>query len=210
MPAYVELVIGREDAAVEDLERRLEQRRPRALQDHRVLLREGRRQRALPRSAGQRQLDRWAGPGGPGHERKASGPGLSQEGPSRRNHCLAYPQMPEKRTEGYRPFSLIPGMCVGFLCKKVDLHAEKVPAMLPGMDKVAQATKQIGQRLRSARAGAGFTLASVARQAGLSESFLSRLERGQVVASIANLIQLAEVLGLGLHELFQSTSAPAR
>ncbi|HYI03926.1 MAG TPA: cupin domain-containing protein, partial [Reyranella sp.] len=28
--------------------------------------------------------------------------------------------------------------------------------------------------------------------------------------SIANLIQLAEVLGLGLHELFQSASAPAR
>jgi transcriptional regulator with XRE-family HTH domain len=82
--------------------------------------------------------------------------------------------------------------------------------MLPGMDKIAQATKQIGHRLRSARTGAGFTLASVARQAGLSESFLSRLERGQAVASIANLIQLAEVLGLGLHELFQSTSAPAR
>ena len=67
------------------------------------------------------------------------------------------------------------------------------------MDKIAQATKQIGHRLRSARTGAGVTLASVARQAGLSESFLSRLERGQVVASIANLIQLAEVLGLGLH-----------
>ena len=50
----------------------------------------------------------------------------------------------------------------------------------------------------------------MARQAGLSESFLSRLERGQAVASIANLIQLAEVLGLGLHELFQSESAPAR
>jgi transcriptional regulator with XRE-family HTH domain len=87
---------------------------------------------------------------------------------------------------------------------------EKVPAILPGMDKVAQATRDIGNRLRSARIGAGLTLASVARQAGLSESFLSRLERGQAVASIANLIQLAEVLGLGLHELFQSANAPAR
>jgi transcriptional regulator with XRE-family HTH domain len=78
------------------------------------------------------------------------------------------------------------------------------------MDKVAQATRDIANRLRSARIGAGATLASVARQAGLSESFLSRLERGQAVASIANLIQLAEALGLGLHELFQSASAPAR
>jgi transcriptional regulator with XRE-family HTH domain len=78
------------------------------------------------------------------------------------------------------------------------------------MDKVARATRDIGHRLRSARVGAGITLASVARQAGLSESFLSRLERGQAVASIANLIQLAEVLGLGLPELFQSVSAPAR
>jgi hypothetical protein len=52
VPAHVELVVGGEDAAVEDLERRLEQRRPRALQDHRAFLREGRRQRALPRSTG--------------------------------------------------------------------------------------------------------------------------------------------------------------
>jgi transcriptional regulator with XRE-family HTH domain len=78
------------------------------------------------------------------------------------------------------------------------------------MDKVTQATRKIGSRLRSARIGAGATLASVAHQAGLSESFLSRLERGQAVASIANLIQLAEALGLGLHELFRSDSAPAR
>ncbi len=82
--------------------------------------------------------------------------------------------------------------------------------MLADMDKVAQASREIGNRLRSARIGAGVTLASVARQAGLSESFLSRLERGQAVASIANLIQLAEALGLGLHELFQNASAPAR
>ena len=78
------------------------------------------------------------------------------------------------------------------------------------MDKIPDATREIGNRLRSARVGAGATLASVARQAGLSESFLSRLERGQAVASIANLIQLAEALGLGLHELFQSANAPAR
>ena len=78
------------------------------------------------------------------------------------------------------------------------------------MDKLARTTQEIGRRLRSARAGAGLTLAAVARRANLSEGFLSKLERGQATGSIANLIQLAEVLGLGLHELFQSDSAPAR
>lgn len=78
------------------------------------------------------------------------------------------------------------------------------------MDKVARATQDIGRRLRAARTGAGMTLASVARQAGVSEGFLSKLERGQAAASIANLIQLTDVLGLGLHELFPSDGAPAK
>jgi transcriptional regulator with XRE-family HTH domain len=78
------------------------------------------------------------------------------------------------------------------------------------MDKIARTTQDIGRRLRAARVGAGLTLASVARQAGVSEGFLSKLERGQAAASIANLIQLADVLGLGLHELFPSDGAPAK
>ena len=78
------------------------------------------------------------------------------------------------------------------------------------MDKIARTTQDIGRRLRAARLGAGLTLASVARQAGVSEGFLSKLERGQAAASIANLIQLADALGLGLHELFPSETAPAK
>jgi transcriptional regulator with XRE-family HTH domain len=78
------------------------------------------------------------------------------------------------------------------------------------MDKLAATTLDIGQRLRAARQGAGLTLAETAAKAGVSEGFLSKLERGQVAASIANLIQLTEVLGLGLHELFASVRAPAR
>ncbi len=65
------------------------------------------------------------------------------------------------------------------------------------MDKIARATREIGRRLRAARLGAGLVLAEVAAKAGVSEGFLSKLERGQVAASIANLIQLAEALGLG-------------
>ena len=78
------------------------------------------------------------------------------------------------------------------------------------MDKIARTTQDIGRRLRAARLGAGLTLASVARQAGVSEGFLSKLERGQAAASIANLIQLADALGLGLHELVPSETAPAK
>jgi transcriptional regulator with XRE-family HTH domain len=77
------------------------------------------------------------------------------------------------------------------------------------MDKVAEATRDIGRRLRAARQGAGLTLAGTAARAGISEGFLSKLERGQTAASIANLIQLTDALGLGLHELFASAGAPA-
>lgn len=78
------------------------------------------------------------------------------------------------------------------------------------MDKIARATQAIGRRLRSARLGVGLTLAETAVKAGVSEGFLSKLERGQTAASIANLIQLAEALGLGLHELFARDDAPAK
>jgi transcriptional regulator with XRE-family HTH domain len=78
------------------------------------------------------------------------------------------------------------------------------------MDKIARATQEIGQRLRQARSGAGRTLAEVAAKAGVSEGFLSKLERGQASASIANLIQLTDALGLGLHELFTGPNTPAR
>jgi transcriptional regulator with XRE-family HTH domain len=78
------------------------------------------------------------------------------------------------------------------------------------MDRIAQATLDIGRRLRAARSGAGLTLADVAARAGVSEGFLSKLERGQATASIANLIQLTDALGLGLHELFAGPDAPAK
>jgi transcriptional regulator with XRE-family HTH domain len=79
------------------------------------------------------------------------------------------------------------------------------------MERLAEVTLAIGHKLRTARLGAGLTLAEVATRAGLSEGFLSRLERGEIAASIANLIQLVDVLGLGLGELFGTMAgAPAR
>src|SRR5262245_12270504 len=78
------------------------------------------------------------------------------------------------------------------------------------MPRLAETAREIGRRLRSARDGAGLTLAEVARRAGVSEGFLSKLERGQASASIANLLQLADALGLGLHELFAGGTTPAK
>jgi transcriptional regulator with XRE-family HTH domain len=78
------------------------------------------------------------------------------------------------------------------------------------MDRIARTAREIGRRLRGARLGAGLTLADVAARAGVSEGFLSKLERGQSNASIANLLQLTEVVGLGLDELFSAGTTPAR
>ena len=67
-------------------------------------------------------------------------------------------------------------------------------------------TQQLGRRIRAARNAAGQTLSDLAGRAELSEGFLSRLERGQASASIANMIRIADALGLGLHELFAADS----
>lgn len=78
------------------------------------------------------------------------------------------------------------------------------------LNKVETASQEIGRRIRSARVGAGLTLADLAGLTHLSEGFLSKLERGHASSSIANLIQITEALGLGLHELFAHDTAPAR
>jgi transcriptional regulator with XRE-family HTH domain len=62
----------------------------------------------------------------------------------------------------------------------------------------------IGARLRAARQSAGLTLAAVAEQAGLTKGFLSRLERDEVSPSVASLVTVCGVLGLGVGSLFQA------
>jgi transcriptional regulator with XRE-family HTH domain len=61
----------------------------------------------------------------------------------------------------------------------------------------------LGERIRAAREAAGLTLKVVADKAGLSQAFLSRLERGQVSASIANLLEIARVLGVSVGALLE-------
>ncbi len=62
--------------------------------------------------------------------------------------------------------------------------------------------REIGRRLRAHRTARGLTLRALARQAGISEALLSRIERGQVATTVANLVTLAARLGVGLGEIF--------
>lgn len=61
--------------------------------------------------------------------------------------------------------------------------------------------RQIGQGIRRARLANSMTLAVTAQRAGLSEAFLSRVERGEAQSSIASLVQVCAVLGIALQDL---------
>lgn len=72
-----------------------------------------------------------------------------------------------------------------------------------------ESLRRIGERIREARQGLRMTLDDLGRAAGLSTTFLSRLERGQVACSIGNLLQIAGALDLAPAALFDS-EAPQR
>lgn len=61
----------------------------------------------------------------------------------------------------------------------------------------------VGQRLRAIRIARRRTLREVAESAGLSESFLSQVERGRASGSIASLRRIADSLGVNIADLFQ-------
>jgi transcriptional regulator with XRE-family HTH domain len=69
----------------------------------------------------------------------------------------------------------------------------------------------IGGRIRATRLARGLTLGQVAAAAGLTEGFVSKLERDQVSPSVASLVSVCEALGLRVGELFEPpTSAIVR
>ena len=65
----------------------------------------------------------------------------------------------------------------------------------------------LGARLRALRLGREWTLDELARQAGLSKSYLSRLEEGERQPSIAALLSLSQAHGLPLASLFTGGSS---
>jgi len=73
-----------------------------------------------------------------------------------------------------------------------------------------QLAAQIGSRIRRARTANALTLSALAQRAGLSEAFLSRVERGEAASSVANLVKICSVLGLGLQDLLGESAKPDR
>src|ERR671929_1031353 len=66
----------------------------------------------------------------------------------------------------------------------------------------------VGERLRAIRRSRRATLRTIAARSGLSESFLSQVERGQSSASIASLRRIAEALGVSMADLFEPDGVP--
>jgi transcriptional regulator with XRE-family HTH domain len=66
----------------------------------------------------------------------------------------------------------------------------------------------VGERLRVLRGFRRLTLRAVADRSGLSESFISQVERGRSNASIGSLKRIAEALGVTMADLFGSDGPP--
>lgn len=74
---------------------------------------------------------------------------------------------------------------------------------MPSSATDVQNDVDVGERLRVIRGTRRFTLREVAERAGISESFLSQVERGRASASIASLRRIADALGVSIADLFQ-------
>ena len=78
------------------------------------------------------------------------------------------------------------------------------------MTEAATVHVELGERLRAIRQLRRKTLKDVAGAAGISESFLSQLERGRTNATIATLQRLATALGIEVSDLFSTGSSRPR
>ena len=67
---------------------------------------------------------------------------------------------------------------------------------------------ELGERLRAIRLLRRRTLREVADAAGVSESFLSQLERGRTSGSVASLQRLSAALGIEVSDLFATYALP--
>ena len=66
----------------------------------------------------------------------------------------------------------------------------------------------VGERLQALRRFRRCTLREIAQRSGLSESFLSQVERGRSSASIASLRRIADALGVSMADLFEPDGPP--
>src|SRR4029453_9028331 len=88
---------------------------------------------------------------------------------------------------------------------------EQAEIVLDESLETRQLVQAVAARLREARRTRRLTLRALSEKTGLSEPFLSRLERGRVSTSIANLILITRTVGIDLGRPFQDrarTTAP--
>ena len=62
--------------------------------------------------------------------------------------------------------------------------------------------KNLGQRIRTLRKQKGLTLVEVSEKTGVAQATLSRIETGTMIGTIESHEKIAEVLGIGLAELY--------
>jgi transcriptional regulator with XRE-family HTH domain len=74
---------------------------------------------------------------------------------------------------------------------------------LPSEPAEPSLNDSVGRHLRRVRQRRGMTLAAVAAEARMSESFLSQLERGLTGASLDTLARLAQALGIKIADLLE-------
>jgi transcriptional regulator with XRE-family HTH domain len=79
---------------------------------------------------------------------------------------------------------------------------------MPSSAPDVAAEVDVGERLRALRRFRRCTLRTIAERSGLSESFLSQVERGRSSASIASLRRIADALGVSIADLFEPEGLP--
>ena len=79
---------------------------------------------------------------------------------------------------------------------------------MPSSAPDVRAEVDVGERLRDIRRLRRATLKTIADRAGVSESFLSQVERGRASASIASLRRIAGALGVSVADLFEPGGPP--
>jgi DNA-binding transcriptional MerR regulator/mannose-6-phosphate isomerase-like protein (cupin superfamily) len=86
------------------------------------------------------------------------------------------------------------------------VHLMKTQGLLSNSSS-AQKPSSVGGRLRRMRTNYGYSLAQVAREAGVSVGFLSAIEREQMSASVSTLRRLARFYQLNILSLFNPSEA---
>lgn len=76
-------------------------------------------------------------------------------------------------------------------------------------DATAGQAAAIGARVHALRSGRGLSMRDLARQAGVSQPFVSKLERGQQLPSVTTLYALADALATTPGELLAGPGEPA-